>query len=413
MKRALGTFKRMFFPLYFWYFILSILIVVLAFVSLLPTIVSLIQSGTLGPEISGLPGFPGIPGVPSGPEVPSLPGVPTPPFSGSYPNPNPPTPPGNTFVPGGPGTFMDEVAPFLSLAPKFLLSFIGLILLSWISSSAFMTGMFHLTKKAYTTQAKVKDFHLKGFSRVLGWYGILTLLGVILIGIGGFIAFFLRNIDYAIPLFVGLYFLLLMAVGLFFAPWLSTSVFYMLNHRELSFRKSFRESWNLYLRHKWSFWSYLLTIIVLQLIIAFIDRNSPNLGLIVSIIISPFTTILPIVWVLTHEDDENPPMVVEPQVSYTSTPVTAPIAAYPQEVAPQEPTPTESSLQHAAPQSTPQESPQKSPPQTPNPEPPKDYPPVYTPEITTEENSPINYCPTCGKNVRPGASYCSQCGTKL
>lgn len=405
MKRAFLTFKRMALPLYAWYIILSISGIVLAVLSLIPMIISLAQSGMLNSEFSRLPGMPALPGVP--------------PFSGPYPNPNPPAPPGSDFIPGS-EAIMDGITPFLSLAPRFLLTLIALILLGWLLTSAFMTGMFHLTRKAYMTQARFKDFRLSGFSRVLGWYGALTLFGLVLIGLGIFIASTLSGIDYAIPVFAVICILLLSAIAIFLAPWLSTSVFYMLNHRELSFGKSFRESWRFYRRHLGSFWGYLLTVIGIQVIITIIDRSTPNLGFIVALFLSPFTTILPIVWVLTHEEDEN------------TLPIAAPFEQqapyYPMTTDPREAQTQDVQLHEYTAQNTSSaELPYQSISQTPSPHSPQPSPQLplqelqaspneeyqHTPQITPEEDSLVNYCPTCGKRVRSGASYCSQCGTKL
>ncbi len=439
MKKAFQAFKRMALPLYAWYFILAILGVVLVFISLIPMIVSLVHSGMFNSGFSGIPGFPGLP------DVPSSPGVPTPPFSGTYPNPNPnpPVPPGSNLTPGPQG-LMNGIAPYLSLAPTLILSFLGVIALSWLLSSAFMTGIFNLSKKAYSGPAKFKDFRFKGCFRVLGWYGLLTLIGVLLVGLGVFIAIALRDINYAIPIFAVVFALLVCAIAIFLAPWLSTSAFYMLNHRELSFSKSFRESWRFYRRHIGSFWGYFITAIGIQIILSIIDRNSPDIGLILALLITPFTTILPVIWVLTHEEEEgNYQATIAPAYEHPTPDYLRVVA--PQEVSAQEGQAQENNTQEntvqddtdqnkasgeshssisespssANLQSNPLESRQESlqkltkPSQESSKEP---FPPQYTPHIIPyedAENAQINYCPTCGKNVRPGASYCSQCGTKL
>lgn len=410
MKRAFLTFKRMALPLYAWYLILSISGVILAVLSLIPMIISLARSGMLNSEFPGLPAMPNLPGLP---------------FSGSYPNPNPPVPPGSDLIPGS-DAIMDGITPYLSLAPRFFLTFIALIILGWLLSSAFMTGMFHLTRKAYMTRARFKDFRLSGFSRVLGWYGILTLFVVILLGLGLFIAMTLSDIDYAVPVFAVSCVFILIAVAIFLAPWLSTSAFYMLNHQELSFGKAFRASWRFYKRHLGSFWAYILTVIGITIIISIIGRSYPNIEFIVSLLVSPFTTILPIVWVLTHEEDENrleasgtpfeqqalTPLMTsdlgeaqaqDVQLHENKTQTTASEESTSQAIAPN-PSPYSPSSYSSQPSpQLPLQELQESP---------KDeY--RHTPQITPEEDSEIYYCPTCGKNARSGASYCSQCGTKL
>lgn len=418
MKKAFQAFKRMALPLYAWYLILAILSIVLVFLSLLPMIASLVHSGMLNSQFPGFSGVPGLPGVPGGsmlPGIPNSPGVPTPPFSGTYPNPNPPVPPGSSLTPGPQGV-MNGIAPFLSLAPVFILSFLGAIALSWLLSSAFMTGIFNLSKKAYSGQAKFKDFRFKGCLRVLGWYGLLTIIGILLVGLGVFSAIALRDIHYAVPVFVVVFALFICAIAIFLAPWLSTSVFYMLNHREISFSKSFRESWRFYRRHIGSFWGYFITAIGIQILLYLIDRNSPDIGLILAFLITPFTTILPVIWVLTHEEEEeayretmapnhaqptpDSPMEVEnitpsDSLEYRQEPLQK--SAEPSSYMPSQESSNEPSenVQHPSPR-------------------PQTFPTQNTPRITSQEDDVvINYCPTCGKSVRPGASYCSQCGTKL
>ena len=43
------------------------------------------------------------------------------------------------------------------------------------------------------------------------------------IGIGAVIAISLREVDYALPVFAGVYTLFLVAITIFFTPWFSTS----------------------------------------------------------------------------------------------------------------------------------------------------------------------------------------------
>jgi hypothetical protein len=412
MKRALGTFKRMALPLYAWYLILGVLGIILVVLSLIPLLVSLYQGGILGSEITGLPR---IPGLPFAPEIPGNPNT-------SFPNPNPPVPPGSYPNPGS-QAFTDQLVPFFTLAPKFLLSFIGLFLLSLLITSAIMTGIFHLTKKAYSGHAKFKDFRLKGFLRVLGWHGILTLLTILFVGIGAIIAFSLRETSYAIPIFLGSYSLLLLAVGIFLAPWFSSSVFYMLNHRELSFFSSFSGSWSFYRRHIGSFWGYFITAIILQILVLVVDQNSPNLGWIFSVLVTPFTTILPIVWVLAHEEEEHSPDV--PLLSNYPTPLTTVKETESEPYSPKETNlsqPNERELSqgtaqpvnphYSASHNTPQELTELQTQYSPK----YDFTPQdsrYTPKADIPEDTQTYFCPTCGKDVRPGASYCSQCGTKL
>lgn len=366
MKKTLETFQRVALPLYLWYFIFALAGFVLVIAGLIPFITPMIH--------------------PRGN------------FSGPFINPNPPMPPGRIF-PGGSSPFSHNLAPYLDQAPYLFLIFAIILLLAWIATSAFITGMFNLTRKGFYEKVSFRDFRFLGIPRVLGWYGILTLVSVLLMVSGLIGALALRRITYALPLFAGLYVLALIALGIFFAPWLSTSAFYMLNHRELNFGRSLSGSWDFYQRNLGSLWLLFITLIGAQILISIINQASRPLGFLVILIAAPFTAILPIVWVLSLEEEENP-----------STPFS--------------PSPSEAPLVHPSFDSSSDEVPQAQPaePFSPDSEPSLPAQPVapaehQEPSVSDAPESPsadpANYCPTCGQKTRPGANYCAQCGTKL
>lgn len=354
MKKALETFQRVALPLYLWYFIFALAGFVLVIVGLIPFISPMIH--------------------PRGN------------FSGPFINPNPPMPPGRTF-PGGSSPFSHNLAPYLDQAPYLFLVLVIALIVAWIATSAFITGIFNLTRKGFYEKVSFRDFRFLGIPRVLGWYGILTLVSVILMGAGIIGALALRRIAYALPLFAGLYVLALIALGIFFAPWLSTSAFYMLNHRELSFGRSLGGSWDFYRRNLGSLWLLLITLIGAQILISLINQAARPLGFLAALIIGPFTAILPIVWVLSLEEEETP--LSNPSFDSTSDEV---LQAQPAE-------PFSPDLEPSLPA---------------EPIAPAEH---QEPSVSDAPESPSadtpNYCPTCGEKTRPGANYCAQCGTKL
>lgn len=340
MKLAFETFKRVALPIYGWYFIFAFAGLGIAIAGLLPFIIPMFN--TSGSS-----------------------------FSGPFPNPNPPMPPGG--ISSGLSPFGDILAPYLSSpylsqAPYFFLFFIIILLLFWLGSSAFMTGMFNLTQKGLHETVRFRDFRFSGIPRVLGWYGILTLVSFLIIIAGIIGAFALRGMSYALPIFGGLYALLMVSLGLFLMPWLSTSAFYILNHRELSFTRSLSGSWDFYRRNMGSLWIYFITMIGIQILLSIINQASPSLGILAALLAGPFTAILPIVWVLSLEEEENPSSSTPVNLS-DSVPSAAPTSSVNQE---------------------------------------SQAPPAAPVLIDT-----VNYCPTCGQKTRPGANYCSQCGTQL
>ncbi|AHF08396.1 zinc ribbon domain-containing protein [Desulfitobacterium metallireducens] len=368
IKLAFETFKRVALPIYGWYFIFAFAGLGILITGLLPFLLPMLNRGTRS-------------------------------FSGPFPNPNPPMPPGVSS--GGLSPFGDMLAPYLSSpylaqAPYFLLFFLFILLLSWLGSSAFMTGMFNLTQKAFHEAVRFRDFRFSGIPRVLGWYGILTLVSFLVILAGIFGAFALRGMSYALPLFGGLYVLLMVSLALFLMPWFSTSAFYMLNHRDLNFTHSLKGSWNFYQRNMGSLWIYFITMIGIQILISFINQASTSLGFIVALLAGPFTAILPIVWVLSLEEEENQQRLTLASPSDSESTLTLPQestsdASASSPSAPVSPSASEAPMTPASPAN--QES---------------EIPPAA--QVLSDS---VNYCPTCGQKTRPGANYCAQCGTQL
>lgn len=347
IKLTFETFKRVALPIYGWYFIFALAGLGLLIAGLMPFITPMLY--TRGSS-----------------------------FSSPFPNPNPPMPPGSNYS-GGSSLFGYNLAPYLAQAPYFALIFGVILLLCWLMTSAFLTGMFNLTEKGLHEKVLFRDFRFSGIPRVLGWYGILTLVSFLIIvaGIVGALAL-QRMSSYALPLFAGLYVLLLVALGIFLAPWLLTSTFYMLHHRELSFGRSLSESWNFYRRNLGSLWLFFITLFGIQILLSLINQASQSFGFLVALLAGPFTAILPIVWVLSLEEEQNqhPPYENEdtqrPSLSESARSSS-----------------NESSLEVSSFEPSPFASDSASP------------------------SNPVNYCPTCGQKTHPDANYCAQCGTKL
>lgn len=413
MKKTIETFKRLALPLFGFYVLFALIGIIIAAVSVGATLFPLLSREGLGAPFSAVP----------------------------YMDPNIPVPPDY-----GPsmdyGYGLEELAPYMDMAPTFIVSFVLLMLVSWVLASVFQAGVFHLTKKAYTEKTRFRDIRLKGFSRLLGWYGILGIIGIVLVGIGVMIALSFDS-EYAMALFGAAYALALVAGGFFLAPWVSAAPYTMLNQLHLPFGQAFKESWRFYRRHMGPLWGAFLTVLVIQLLISLINRSAPDIGLIISLITSPFVAILPIVWVLTLTDEEQPLPIgniyspTSGQGAYSTEFNTDSVS---EEFHEEEPNLT--NYPSTQPDASPVVSPDSSPS---NPKPPSPYTPpntrggtapLYTPpkdpyfteeppahipytapygshSTVKSEQDPVNFCPTCGKKVREGASYCSQCGTKL
>ncbi|WP_019849455.1 zinc ribbon domain-containing protein [Desulfitobacterium sp. PCE1] len=390
MKKTIETFKRMALPLFGFFLLFALVEGIIAVISLGAAFLPFFNMNGLGPSFSPAP----------------------------YMNPNIPVPPGYGYGPSlGYAFGLEELAPFMHMLPRLLGGIAILMIVSMVLGSVFITGVFQLTKKAYTEKAQFRDIKLKGFPRLLGWYGIITFISIIAIGVGILVAMGFRS-PYSMALFALIYMLALMAAGLFVAPWVSSAPFHMLNHREFTFGQAFKESWRFYRRHMGPLWGAFLTLLGIQLFINLINRNSPDIGLILTFIITPFVTILPIVWVLTLEEEELPTSGQETyNVERDAQPTSEPYN-HEEPKLHESPSPKDDPSEKNSRATSSSSAPPYIPPKDPYSAHESPYQAPYTSSYGSTssgefEKEPINFCPTCGEKVREGASYCSKCGTKL
>ncbi|SHN49471.1 zinc-ribbon domain-containing protein [Desulfitobacterium chlororespirans DSM 11544] len=394
MKKTIETFKRMALPLFGFFILLALVEFIITVISLSATFLPFFDMNGFNPSFSPAP----------------------------YMNPNIPVPPGYEYDPSLGYSFgWEELAPFMSMLPGLLGGIAILMVLSILIGSVFFTGIFHLTKKAYTEKAQFRDIKLKGLPRVLGWYAIVTLISSIVIGVGILLAMRFES-PYSLAMFGLIYILVLMAVGLFVAPWVSSAPYYMLNHDSFAFGQAFKESWHFYRRHMGPLWGAFFTLLAIQLLVNAIYRSSPDIGLILSLLTTPFLTVLPIVWVLTLEEEPPLPIgnIYAPSSEQERHDTKADTPAEPSSPADSSHVPRKAASESVSrdPYGSSSATPLYTLPESPysTPEPPYHSPsaPSYGGTSSGEqETEPVNFCPTCGKKVREGASYCSQCGTKL
>jgi hypothetical protein len=425
MKRTIDSFKNMALPLFLYYLLFTLIGVIIAAIAI---------------AIIAIPFF----------EMADPLNIQSMPY---YFDPNIPVPPGyDPFEYGDESDLFGILGSLSYLGPQLMAIIAMGVLVGGLMGALYVAGSFHLTKKAYREKAQFKDIRLKGFLRVVGWYLLVSLISLIAIGIGLLIAFNIES-PYAIALFLVVYGLILFAIFVFIAPWTFMAPYYMLNHPQHPFWQTFKASWNFYRSHMGPLWGAFLTVIGISILLELISQSAPNLGLLLMFLTYPFLGILPIVWLLTLEDEDNPP-------TYTSyeSPTPAPFTPYeqtpssfvnasagtpdtPDTFSTSQDNQTTSTISNEPPNTSNTTSPPTTPsnttftPYTASPStvdaepanlytPPKDpYPiPDYAsaPFGVERNSSPdnrdevqVNFCPTCGKRVRENASYCSQCGTKL
>lgn len=378
IKLAWTTFKREALPLYAWSFIFLGVGVVLFVAMVMGVIIQLRQSGWAFPHPFGEAYSPGMP----------VPGI----------------PPREDLTPFNPFGSPNQ-SPFgyfgnsLSNYPN-LLSTIGtitgisllILVIGWLIGSAFYTGLFNLTAKAYKEKTTFKDFSFRGFLRVLGWLGFLLLIKLLILAIGAIGAYYLGHSRYALVAYLIIYSLFLIAIGLYALPWLITSTIYLLAHSKESFWDALRGSWRFFQSHMGVLWGYIGTVVLIEIALQVLGRISQPLTGIASLIVSPFIVVLAIVWVLSLEDDGHR-NDIGPQSNSTAY-STVPYQEAQEIINSSLPSDSQSLDSLMADPQEPKINLHKA-----------EVSPPYP------DDSP-NYCPSCGR-ANTGTAYCPQCGTKL
>lgn len=228
-------------------------------------------------------------------EMPPIPGIP---------------PNGGPFGPSQ-GPFNSNSGPLGNLSTSLAVagSVVGILFLIFIVAcligAAFSAGQFNLTAKAYREKVRFEDFRFSGFLRVLGWQVFLFLSYLIFFIIGLIGAFALSHSKGAVTAFLIVYGLCFTVVQIFILPWLATSLYYLLAHREQRFWAALRSSWRFFRRHMGSLWGYIGTVILIQIALLVLIKISAGLGYLASLAVGPFIVVLAIVWVLSLEEDER------------------------------------------------------------------------------------------------------------
>ena len=294
------------------------------------------------------------------------------------------------------------------------------ILLAWLMGTAFYTGMFNLTTKAYRGPVTFKDFSYTGFFRILGWRGILLLIEIVIITIWIIGALAFKGSSGSLIAFFILYGLVLLIAGIFLLPWFITSSIYILTQREKTFSQAVSDSWRFFRKNTGVLWGYIGTVVLIEIGAQIIGRISSLLGGLLTLVVGPFFSVLGIVWVLTllSHSTPNPPNyystpVEEPPDPFTSNPYSSEQWISPEKIQPMgnpsEPAPITPTAPITSITLTTSTIPDVSEPETQiTPTDPSQENPVFS----QRELDRPNFCPSCGR-ANTGTAYCPQCGTKL
>ncbi|AFM39601.1 hypothetical protein Desaci_0535 [Desulfosporosinus acidiphilus SJ4] len=337
-------------------------------------------------------------------------------FGGYSPDmPIPGVPPAYGDSPFGPfnGSF-GRLSILLSLLKNVAGTLFLMIVIAWLLGTAFYTGLYNLTAKAYQEPVTFKDFSYSGFFRLLGWQGMLLLIKIFIVLVGVIGAIILRNSYGGLIVFLLVYALFLIIVVVYALPWLAVSGIYLLAHRQNNFSKALSDSWKFFRNHMGILWGYIGTVALIEIGVQILNRIVSGLGGLLSLIVSPFIAVLAIVWVLSLEDKG----IAGTSPTLTPTDTYVPPSDYTQTEEPTSATPADTNVSDGIPlpSTTPFPTPDNTislqkteSPAQPVSEAPSEEVPEHQPSDTNERP---NFCPSCGK-ANTGTAYCPQCGTKL
>ncbi|MDP4160619.1 MAG: zinc ribbon domain-containing protein, partial [Bacillota bacterium] len=304
---------------------------------------------------------------------------------------------------GAMGNFSSLLSSIGTIAGTLIL----IIIVVWLIGSAFYTGLFNLTAKSYHEKTTFKDFRFAGFLRFLSWQGFLLIIQLILLTIGLIGAVTLRSSQGALISFFIVYGLMIVGITIFALPWLSTSAIYLLAHPNDRFRTALSGSWRFFRKNTGALWGYIGTVILIEIAFQVLNRISPGIAGLATLVVSPFIAILAIVWVLSLEEDELNKNIVRSEID---TPPPYSTVPFPEAQANPANSPTPDPLRTTLP--TP-EHPLPEVPPLKSEEPKINLQKHNQPEPMNQlpEDNP-NFCPSCGR-ANTGTAYCPQCGTKL
>ncbi|CAA7600662.1 Hypothetical protein DEACI_1315 [Acididesulfobacillus acetoxydans] len=194
------------------------------------------------------------------------------------------------------------VRPFLG---RLAWSLLGLIIISLFTSAGFTAGTYQLTHKAFKGERpSFRDFRLRGTWRILGWNILLFLAQLIVAAIAVLGALLFHRIKILLALFLVVYLIALAALVIYLIPWLGTAKVYLLARREHSFWHTLRESFTFFRRHMAALWGYIGTALLILVVLLVLNRILPLLDVLVSLAITPFNMVLPMIWVLSLLKEE-------------------------------------------------------------------------------------------------------------
>jgi len=260
----------------------------------------------------------------------------------------------------------------INYLPVLLIVFFLLCVIGFVAASVLYTGTYHLTVKGLQGKASFRDFKISSCLRMMGWYIFVFLFYLLFTVIGLGLFWVLDNVfKFAVGIYLTVSVGILILGSIFILPWLLCGGYYVLAQRKLSFGKAIRNSWSFFRRNMGTLWGAVFAVLLMNIAISLIRSEISTLigGWILSFLIAPFTSLIPIVWTITlmNEGEEFFSLSYEGLSSSNSH------NGFHNENLSIRP---------------------------------------YCPE-NFEDDEIFYYCSSCGSKVQPNAAYCSDCGIKL
>lgn len=295
----------------------------------------------------------------------------------------------------------------LEYLPAFLVIFILLSIIGIVATGLLYTGTYHLALKAMKEKASFKDFRFPGALRMIGWYFFLFFIyfGLFLLGTTlYFLVSTISDTSSTVYLIIGLGILILGSI--FILPWMFSASYYMIAHLEQSFSLALKNSWRFFRTNMGALWGGVFALFLINIGIGLIQEMSQSIGGILSLVATPFLSLIPVIWTLTlMQERQGISLNTHANNDENNINESQNLEDFRQDY-------TYGDYEQR------NKKPDNEQLQTFNRPLPKPSDEISTrilkqPDSSEVSNAEINFCSNCGSPARVNSIYCSKCGVKL
>ncbi len=296
---------------------------------------------------------------------------------------------------------------FLEYLPAFLVLFILFSIIGIVATGLLYTGTYHLALKAMEGKASFKDFRFTGAPRMTGWYFFLFIIYFGLFILGAALYFFvstISNTSSTVYLVIGLGIFILGSI--FILPWMFSASYYMIAHLEQSFSLALKNSWRFFRTNMGALWGGVFALFLINIGIGLIQEISQSIGGILSLLATPFLSLIPIIWTVSlMQDSQDLSLYVHANEYENNNNESHNPEDFRQDYSYGDYEQTNQKPDDEQLQTYTQPFPK-----------PYDEISVRIPkqsDLSEVSNAEMNYCSNCGSLIRVNSIYCSKCGVKL